>query len=247
MANPAELLYNTLVQWNLQPDNRPNVHPQSKPTPAKHRQLATNRDEALRRHEIALGYIAEIRELLDTYEYVTGTDVEEFRHELPNWTEMVLSYDNGWQQAKLFDSGSLRWLKTLGPMLAPLVPEYSDNDIADVGKSLVELLEILKQEETIGSDLKVYLLTLINHVKWVLVDVKIQGEFKLDRAVNLLRESVRTAEETSTDDELKPRYGILSKLLRRKDAVVKTAEIATAAAKALDAAQKALPPGVFGS
>jgi hypothetical protein len=111
----------------------------------------------------------------------------------------------------------------------------------------MELLEILTQEETIDSDLKVYLLTLINHIKWVLVDVKIQGEFKLDRAVNLLRESVRTAEDASTDDELKPRYNLLSKLLRRKDAVVKTLEMGTAAAKALDAVQKALPPGTLGA
>jgi len=247
MANPAELLHDALLRWNLAPDNRPQVHVSQKPTPAKHRQLTTNHDYALREHEITLGYIAEIRELLDTYEYVTGTNADEFRRELPNWTAMVLSYDNGWGQVKLFDDNSLRWLKTLGPMLAPLVPRYSDDDIANVGKSLMELLEILTQEETIDSDLKVYLLTLINHIKWVLVDVKIQGEFKLDRAVNLLRESVRTAEDASTDDELKPRYNLLSKLLRRKDAVVKTLEMGTAAAKALDAVQKALPPGTLGA
>ena len=112
MANPAELLYTTLLEWNLQPNNNPHVSQASRPNPAKHRNLATNRDVALRKHEIVLGYIAEIRELLDTYEYVTGTDAEEFRRELPNWTAMVLSYDNGWNQAQLFDDGSLRWLKT---------------------------------------------------------------------------------------------------------------------------------------
>jgi hypothetical protein len=91
MANPAELLYATLRQWNLHPNNDPRVPAANKPSPAKHRELVSNRDEALRKHEIVLGYIAEVRELLDTYELMTGTDVEEFRHELPNWTAMVLS------------------------------------------------------------------------------------------------------------------------------------------------------------
>ena len=132
-------------------------------------------------------------------------------------------------------------------MLDPLVPKYLDDEISEVGKGLIELLEILKQEETIDSDLKVYLLNLINHIKWVLVDVKIQGDFKLARVVSLLRESVKTAEEATTNDELKQRYGLLSKLLRRKETVVKTLEMGTAAAKAIDAVQKALPPGVLGN
>jgi hypothetical protein len=166
-----------LQQWNLAPDNRPNVHPAAKPTPAKHRQLTTNRDHALRMHEIALGYIAEIRELLDTLELTTGINVSEFRSELPNWTAMVLSYDNGWGQAKTFDADSLRWLNTLGPLLDPLVPKFSDDDITEVSNGLKELLEILEQEDTIGRELTIYLLNLINHMKWVLADAKIQGDF----------------------------------------------------------------------
>ncbi len=55
MANPAELLYISLLQWNIGPDHRPNVDLLDKSTPAKHCHLGTNRDEALPRHEIALG------------------------------------------------------------------------------------------------------------------------------------------------------------------------------------------------
>jgi hypothetical protein len=97
---------------------------------------------------------------------------------------MVLSYDNGWQ-AKLFDDGSLRWLKTLGPLVDPLVPKFSDDDIAEVGRGLEELLELLKQETTISRELTIYLLNLINHMKWVLADVRLQGYFKLARTVTL--------------------------------------------------------------
>ncbi|WP_067977091.1 hypothetical protein [Mycolicibacter icosiumassiliensis] len=247
MSNPAVLLYNNLVHWNLPPDNRRNVPPQAKATPAKHRGLTTNFDHALRMHEIALGYIAEIRELLDTYEAVTGTDVDEFRRELPNWTAMVLSYDNGWGQAKLFDENSLRWLKTLGPMLAPLVPEFTDEDISEVDKGLKELLEILRQEKTIGRELTVYLLNLVNHMKWVLADAKLQGDFKLARVVTLLRDSVATADEVSTTPQLKPLYKRVLDKFKRKDVIVGAFEIGTAAARTIDAVQNVLPPGVLGT
>jgi hypothetical protein len=50
--------------------------------------------------------IAQIRELLDTLEKTTSLDVDEYRRELPNWTAMVLSYDNGWSQAAQFDGAS---------------------------------------------------------------------------------------------------------------------------------------------
>lgn len=247
MANPAVLLYNTLVQWNLQPNNDPRVPAANKPMPAKHRQLTSNRDHALRMHEITLGYIAEIRELLDTLELTTGMDVSAFREEIPNWTEMVLSYDNGWQQAKLFDDGSLRWLKTLGPLVDPLVPKFSDDDIAEVGRGLEELLELLKQETTISRELTIYLLNLINHMKWVLADVRLQGDFKLARTVTLLRDTIQTADEASTDLDLKPFYKRVLDRFKRKDVVMNTLEMGAAAAKAIDAVQKALPPGTFGT
>lgn len=240
MANPAELLYNNLVQWNP-----PHVSPDT--SPEMFRNLASNRDHALRMHEIALGYIAEIRELLDTLEQTTNIDVDEFRRELPNWTAMVLSFNNGWQQAKPFNAASLRWLKTLGPMLGGLVPKFSDDDIAEVAQGMKELLEILEQEHTIGRELTIYLLNLINHMKWVLADAKLQGDFKLARVVTLLRDSVATADEVSTDPELKPLYKRVLEKFKRKNVVVNTLEMGAAAAKAIDAVQKALPPGTFGN
>lgn len=247
MANPAELLYRNLMQWNQEPNNDPRVPAHRKPTPEKHRNLATDRSHALRMHEIALGYIAEIRELLDTFELMTGTDVDEFRRELPNWTAMVLSYDNGWKQAKSFDEDSLRWLKTLGPMLNGLVPKFDDDDIAEVAKGLKELLDILEQESSLGRELSIYLFNLINHMKWVLADVKLQGDFKLARTVTLLRDSIATADDVSTDPKLKPLYKRAIEKFRRKDVVVGTFQIASAAAKAVDDVQKALPPGMFGT
>ncbi|MGE2690861.1 hypothetical protein [Mycolicibacterium pulveris] len=133
--------------------------------------------------EIALGYIAQIRELLDTLEQTTSINVDEFRRELPNWTAMVLSYDNGWNKAKQFGETSLRFLNTLAPLLDGLVPEFTDEDIAEVGAGLTELLDLLSKKTTISRQLAIYLLNLINHAKWVVADAKIQGDFQLARAV----------------------------------------------------------------
>jgi hypothetical protein len=132
-------------------------------------------------------------------------------------------------------------------MLNGLVPKFDDEDIVEVHKGLNELIEILEQETTIGRALSIYLLNLINHIKWVLADANIQGDFKLARAVTLLRDSVLTADEVSTDPDLKPRYKGVLGLFRRKDVAINTFEISAAAAKAFDAVQKALPPGTLGN
>jgi hypothetical protein len=235
VANPAELLYNNLVQWNP-----PNLSTQT--TPENQRQLRTNRDHALRMHEIALGYIAQIRELLDTLDQLTGIDVDEYRRELPNWTAVVLAYPNGWNAAEQFNDTSMRFLKTLGPMLRGLVPTYSDEDIAEIAEGLNELLQLLSKEKTLSKELAIYLLNLINHIRWVLHDYHLRGDFEVARAVTLLRDSLGTASEFSTDPELKPWYKRLLQKFARKDVVMSAMELTTAAAKAISAVE-ALPPG----
>ncbi|MEZ0051511.1 hypothetical protein ABIA30_002519 [Mycobacterium sp. MAA66] len=236
MANPAVLLFNTLVGWNP-----PNVSATT--IPDRYRSLATNRDHVLRMHEIALGYIGQIRELLDTLEQTSAFDVDEYRRELPNWTAMVLSYPNGWNQAQPFDETSMRFLKTLGPLVDSLVPKYDDDDVAALSGGLTELMELISKEKTVNKNLTVYLLTLINHVRYVLHDYHIRGDFELARATTLLRDAIRTADDTSTDPELKPWYKKLLSLFSQKEVVTGTLQLGTAMTKALEASQGMLPPG----
>lgn len=238
MANPAVLLYNNLVQWN--PPNLSN-----ETAPSRYRNLNSNRDHALRMHELALGYVGQIRELLDTLEQTTNYDASEFRRELPNWTAMVLSYPNGWSKAEQFNTTSLRFLGLLRPMLDSLVPEYSDEDIAEVSDGLREILQLLEKETTLSRALVVYLLNLINNCRWVLHDYRLQGDYAVARATTLLRDTLRTADETSKDPELKPWYKKVLGMFARKDVVVGALEMGTAAAKAIEAFE-ALPPGVAG-
>jgi hypothetical protein len=65
--------------------------------------------------------------------------------------------------------------------------------------------------------------------------------------VTLLRDSIQTADEVSSNEELKPLYKRVLGKFKRKDVVVGTFQIATAAAKAIEEVQKALPPGTFGN
>lgn len=238
VANPAELLFKNLVQWNP-----PNESTQT--APANYRHLKENRDHVLRMHEIAIGYIAQIRELLDTLEQMTGTDVDEFRRELPNWTAMVLAYPKGWNAAAQFNETSLRFLKTLGPLLNGLVPSYSDEDINEVSAGLKEILELLQQETTISRTLAIYLLNLINNCRWVLHDYRLQGDYAVARATTLLRDTIKTASEASQDPKLEPLYKRILSRFTRKDVVVGALEMGTAAAKAITAFE-ALPPGAGG-
>ncbi len=235
VSNPAELLYNNLVGWNP-----PNISPQT--APENRRNLNANRDHALRMHEIALGYIAQIRELLDTLEQTTGIDVDEYRRELPNWTAMVLAYPKGWQTAQPFNDTSMRFLKTLGPLLNGLVPKYTDDDINEVAAGLKEILQLLEKETTISRTLTVYLLNLINNCRWVLYDYRLQGDYAVARATTLLRDTIRTASESSTDQALKPLYQRLLGVFKRKDVITGTLELGTAVTKAITAFE-ALPPG----
>lgn len=239
MANPAVLLFNNLVQWNP-----PNISTNT--APQKLRGLATNRDHALRMHEIALGYVGQIRELLDTLEQTTDFDVDEYRRELPNWTAMILSYKNGWHQAEPFNETSLRFLKTLGPVLDSLVPKYDDSDVAALTDGLNELMGLVAKEKTLNRSLTVYLLTLINHVRYVLHDYQIRGDFELARATTLLRDTIRTADDSSTDPELKPWYKRLLGVFSSKEVVTGTIQLGTAAARAIEASQGMLPPGQGG-
>ncbi|WP_142277130.1 hypothetical protein [Mycobacterium asiaticum] len=238
MANPAVLLFNHLVQWNP-PTNNQGAYLQ----PRKHRNLTSNFDHALKMHEVAMSYIGQIRELLDTLEQTTDYDVDEYRSELPNWTAMVLSYDNGWQNGVPFDGASLRWLKTLGSLLDNLVPKYDDEDVAALSEGLNELLRLVAKEKTLNRSLTVYLLTLINHVRYVLHDYHLRGDFELARATTLLRETIRTAGDASTNQELKPWYKKLLGVFSQKEVLPSTLQLGTAVTKAIEASQGILPPG----
>jgi hypothetical protein len=238
MANPAQLLFNNLREWNP-PKNQQNAYAQ----PRKHRSLTSNRDHALRMHEIAMGYIAQIRELLDTLEQTSSIDVEEYRRELPNWTAMVLSYENGWTSGAPFDDASLRWLKTLGSLLDNLVPKYDDEDIAALSAGLSELMELVAKEKTVNKSLTIYLLTLINHVRYILHDYRLRGDFELARATTLLRDTIRTADDASTNPELKPWYKRLLDVSAQKEVATGALQLGTAMTKAIEASQGMLPPG----
>lgn len=211
VANPAELLLARLESWNTQDTRQP---------PGDRRQFGSDRTAALRLHEIALSYITAIRELLDTAERSQLFPVGDYRAELLAWTEMVLAYPAGWFSERdaqpsnygAFDPHSLRLLRTLGPQLRPLLPAWTEEQRNGFADGVAELVETLRDDPTIKGELANYLLNLVLHIRHVLAEYDLRGDFDLTRAVFLLKASVDTAADSSTDDESKPRWQRLRRL-----------------------------------
>ncbi len=159
-----------------------------------------------------MSHITAIRELLETAAQSDLFPVDVYLGQLPTWTEMVLSYPDGWTARAgmqqpfsmgAFDGNSLTLLRTLGPQLRPLVPSWSDGQRESFAQSLNELIETLRDDPTIKGDLAKYLLNLVLHMRHVLAEYELLGDFDLTRAVFLLKASVDTAADNSTDPKSK--------------------------------------------
>lgn len=159
-----------------------------------------------------MSHITSIRELLDTAEQSELFPVDVYRSQLPTWTEMVLSYPDGWTARAgaqqpfnmgVFDGNSLTLLRTLGPQLRPLVPSWTDEQREGFAASLNDLVETLRDDPTIKGALAKYLLNLVLHMRHALAEYELLGDFDLTRAVLLLKASVDTAADNSTHPESK--------------------------------------------
>jgi hypothetical protein len=233
MANPAELLYDQLTRWNNRAPNRSN---------ALHRGLAGNFDTAAREHEIAMGHISAIRELVETAALADDAAADEFRAEIPKWTGMVLSFPAGWQGYGNFDTNSLQLLRILRRDLKAYVPTYTPDQIDSVRNALATTLELLRRDGTIKGALAIYLTNLLNHLRQVLDEYDLRGDFDLARATTLLRETVRTAEEVSDNPQVKPLWARLISALITPEHLPIVVDLLVTAAKAI----QALPGGVGG-
>lgn len=235
MANPAELLHRQFDAWNKSPKGR---------SVKAHRHLTTDNTHALRQHEIAMGHISSIRELLDTIDQTGDFSIDEFRAELPKWTAITLSYPTGWVANEVtFDSEPLRLLRILWQKLDTYVPAFTPDQIEAVRTALDTTLQLLREDGTIRGQLAIYLTNLLNHARLTLDDFELRGDFELAKAVTLLRETVRTASKASTNKEAKPKWKRMVKILTTPEVTPQVFDMAMIATNML---QRMLPPGAGG-
>jgi hypothetical protein len=126
---------------------------------------------------------------------------------MPTWGLMVLSFPGGWGGVQAFDANSLRLLSTLGPRLGTLVPKLEDGSADRFAAVLDQVLETLKNDNTIHGDVGRYLLNLILHMKMVIEEYRldIRGDYDLARAATILKTTIDTAYNSSTNEDVKPR------------------------------------------
>jgi hypothetical protein len=210
-ANPADLLYTQLMVWNTT----------GRETSDQRRGVGSDPREALRRHEAALSNLRAIGELLDVAEKANLFPVHEYREEIPEWGKMILAFPHGWAQAANFNRESLRLLSTLGPQLRHIVPQLADGSVETFEQALDKVLEALKADTTIGGEVARYLLNLVIHMKLVIEEYRmgIRGDYDLARAATLLKTTIDTAYNKSTDDEAKPRWAWLREIFSVRTAI----------------------------
>lgn len=206
MANPAALLLAQFEAW----DTTGTQH-----TPATRRGFSNDISETLRRHEIAMTHIAETRELLDAVETAGIFPVDEYRSELATWTTWVLSYPDGWQPQMpgrmppnfgAFNNTSMRLLRTLVAQLDRLVPTFEEDQRQSFADHIDDLVSTLKGDPSVRGSLAEYMLSLIIHMKHVLAEYDLRGDFALSRALLLLKGTVFTAADVSTHEPSKPKW-----------------------------------------
>lgn len=189
MANPAELLLETFERWNNTPSRKRGFD-----QPGRH-------SVAVAEHEVAMGHVAQIRELLGILESAEGISVAIYRKYLPNWTMFVLAYPDGWSQPAAIEGAPIEHLETLGGWLRRVVPPVSDDSRDDLSDALNELADLLKQDTTIPRDMGVHLAGLVSHMRTVLLEYETRGDFDLRRAVDMLFAAVEYAGHASRADE----------------------------------------------
>jgi hypothetical protein len=229
------LLYAQLQEWNP-PNNGRNDNT------ANYRQIPSDIAGAMRRHEIAMSHIASIRELVGTMEKIKNIPGDDFRAELPNWTAVVMSYDNGWQTARVFAPEPLRILRLLIPLIRDLVPAYTPDQVGQLRGALDAVLRALYDDRTIDNALAVYLVNLVNHIRQVLDDYDLRGDFELARATTLLQTTIQVARKASTNKGMKARWKALYAVSVAPEIVPTVVNLSIAAGQML-----ALPPGSGGN
>ncbi|WP_157997713.1 hypothetical protein [Mycobacteroides stephanolepidis] len=196
MANPAELLYLQLKAWNLSG---------SRDSAEGRRQLRVDVTMAIRRHEAALSNWRATSELLDEAEKLGQIPVDvvnTYRQHLPTWGSMVLSFPDGWKTVYSFDYAAMQMLSTLGHQLDSLVPKLPDGAADDFEKALEKVLTALKDDPSISEGVKKYMVGLIIHMKLVIEEYRlnIRGDYDLSRAATLLKSTIDTAYQASSDE-----------------------------------------------
>lgn len=187
MGNPAELLLQQFKAWS-----------EPAATAKSSRGLDNDeREDALSQHVEAMEHIRVLAEIVDLLEH-TGRRTDRYRRAIPVWTQAVLAFPHGWEEAganaKLFPIGALDTLEGLADAIDHSVPALVAEPQSKAWAILEEISDLFSAVPDIDERLSAYAHHLLLHVRDCLNDFQNVGAFDLRESVMRLWVVLKAAE-----------------------------------------------------
>lgn len=195
MPNPAGLLHETLEKW---------INPDDKAIYLFRRLNGQQGSAALAEHRRAMGYLAQIEELLDGLA-ANGGRVEQYRRMMDRWTKWVLAYPHAWtgkpvpSHPTVSDQDALDMLASLDDRLHSVVREIDEPTRKSYGDSLRGVRSALTADASLPEDLRRHIHSLLTHAEQCLEEYDAFGDFDLQRSIERLTVAVTVAEKVSEE------------------------------------------------
>lgn len=199
-VNPAQSLYDYLLQTKegVRTNNR---------TVGTAREL--DDDNGMERQLRAVSDLLAVRRGIDELE-ADGLPVATYRKYISSWTNMVMSYPEGWSapvsHVNAYPASILDHLNTLAGWFATRRPMPSDKSQAELRDFLDEVQDLLEDDDSISAELRVYLGRLIREMHDALDDEEVLERFDFDEAGRRLWTALFAASAQTTDDEKRSRW-----------------------------------------
>lgn len=172
MANPAELLFDQLVEWNS-----------SKHTASQ----ARNDSKDLALHRRAIHNLNDINQLLRHMESL-GKRVGVYKRTFPKWVQIVFRYPGGWQGTGTgkIDQIDLDHLENLIDALDPFVPKLETERFEDIDKYLSDVQSLLDEDDSLDTLTRESAREAVSNVREALADFEKHGDFRTEKLFQLL-------------------------------------------------------------
>lgn len=172
MANPAELLFNQLTEWNNSQNSASHARKDSK-------------DLAL--HRRAVHNLNDINLLVRQMES-DGKRVGVYKRAFPNWAQIVFRYPGGWQGPGTgkIDTTELDHLENLIDALDPYVPKLQPASFGKVDDYLSDVLNLLEEDDSLDGLTRDSAREAVKNVRKAIADFEKYGDFRTEKLFQLL-------------------------------------------------------------
>lgn len=191
MPNPAELLHQQLTAWSNADQE----------TVAQKRGLnqAKNRTAIWSSHRRAISLLCDIEDALRLAAQ-QGHPISVFEKYIPQWTEAVFAFPNGWTEHRgpAISSASLDQLGAASSLLSAIIPEFNSEQGKDNFSAFLDALESnVKSLEERHAFLRDHSLRVIRHLRGCLDDVERFGEFRITNAIDELKNILEALDQAA--------------------------------------------------